>query len=115
MGSIHNDLATWAARTRAMGWNTMSISVDIAEKVSETIVEQANRIADLENELRELKNKKRAVYGINCRTSYGWAEAVTLPNGGVYIGTDLEEAKMIARQMAMVYGAEYDVIEIASV
>jgi hypothetical protein len=52
MSSVHNDLHTWAARARKAGNETIYITIDIADKAADLIVEQANRIADLEHELR---------------------------------------------------------------
>ncbi len=47
MGSIHNDLHSWAASARVRGHKTIEISIEVAEKASEIIVSQANEIADL--------------------------------------------------------------------
>lgn len=47
MGSIHNDLHSWAASARVRGHKTIEISTEVAEKASEIIVSQANEIDDL--------------------------------------------------------------------
>lgn len=54
MSSDHNNLATWAAKARAHGNDTIEIDVDMAERVSDMIVELTNKIAELEHNISNM-------------------------------------------------------------
>ncbi|CDM57635.1 hypothetical protein LPB79_12985 [Rhizobium sp. T136] len=47
MGSVHNDLATWAGRARVRGETFIEVDIETAEKAAATIVFQANEIEAL--------------------------------------------------------------------
>jgi hypothetical protein len=61
MSSHHNDLATWAGKARLAGVSTIELDVDTAIAISDQIVEQAERIGELEHELRGLYSGTHAV------------------------------------------------------
>ncbi|MEH2695615.1 hypothetical protein GFL93_12665 [Rhizobium leguminosarum bv. viciae] len=51
MGSIHNDLHTWAANARIRGQKTIYIDLTTADKIVDCIVDQATEIDHLRQEL----------------------------------------------------------------
>lgn len=54
MGSIHNDLASWASKAASKGHHTIEITVGCAFKAADTIVELSTRIGELEETIRKM-------------------------------------------------------------
>ncbi len=52
MSSLHNDLATWAARAHLRGDRTIQLDVRTAQDIAVQMVEMGQRIVELEHQLR---------------------------------------------------------------
>lgn len=52
MSSLHNDLATWAARAHLRGDRTIELTVRTAQDIAVRMAEMGQRIVDLEHQLR---------------------------------------------------------------
>lgn len=71
MGSIHNDLHTWAYKARRRGLATIEISVETADRACEKIVELSNRVMDLEHALRAQPQAREDVQPVAWRWRVG--------------------------------------------
>ncbi|QIG77419.1 hypothetical protein EVB64_093 [Rhizobium phage RHph_TM61] len=70
MGSLHNDLASWASKSNAQGQDRIEITNETALKIADQIVEMATRIEELEYHVRNprhpaYKDLTDYQYGLN--------------------------------------------------
>ncbi|KQV27864.1 hypothetical protein ASC97_05735 [Rhizobium sp. Root1203] len=75
MGSIHNDLVTWAGRARRNGRDAISITIDTAEKAAELIVQQATEIEALVFALQGIRDAHPTGSSWTHMTDGTWREA----------------------------------------
>lgn len=61
MSSLHNDLATWAARAHLRGDRTIQLAVRTAQDIAVQMVEMGQRIVDLEHQLRSVSSEGEPV------------------------------------------------------
>ena len=52
MGSVHNDLHSWAAKARGQHLDTIEIDLDTADRAAQKIVDLSNQVSELEHQAR---------------------------------------------------------------
>jgi hypothetical protein len=52
MGSVHNDLHSWAAKARGQDLDTIEIDLETADRAAQKIVDLSNQVSELEHQAR---------------------------------------------------------------
>ena len=71
MGSVHNDLHTWAGKARRRGLDTIEIDLDTADRAAQQIVDLSNRVMDLEHQARRDEARPPKAWYIESKATPG--------------------------------------------